>query len=72
MSSFPHILLVNPYIWDFTAFDLWAKPLGLLYLAGTLRANGFQVHLIDCLDIYFQGKDPSSPAPHRKIFGTGK
>jgi len=28
MSS--HILLINPGAHDFTAFDLWAKPLGLL------------------------------------------
>jgi radical SAM superfamily enzyme YgiQ (UPF0313 family) len=72
MTSSPHILLINPYIWDFTAYDLWAKPLGLLYLAGTLRVNGYQVHLLDCLDIHFQGTDPVHPAPPRKVFGTGK
>jgi radical SAM superfamily enzyme YgiQ (UPF0313 family) len=68
----PNILLINPYIWDFTAFDLWAKPLGLLYLAGTLRANGYQVHLLDCLDIYFKGTVSLHPLPPRRAFGTGK
>ncbi len=72
MSSAPHILLINPYIQDFTAFDLWAKPLGLLYLAGTLRANGYQVHLLDCLDVHFKGTETLSPSPPRKAFGTGK
>ncbi|MBI4767420.1 MAG: B12-binding domain-containing radical SAM protein [Deltaproteobacteria bacterium] len=72
MSSTPHILLINPYIWDFTAFDLWAKPLGLLYLAGALRANEYQVHLLDCLDVHFKGTEPPDSLPPRKIFGTGK
>jgi len=71
MSPTPDILLINPYIWDFTAFDLWAKPLGLLYLAGTLRSNGYQVHLLDCLDIHFKGTE-NIPSPTRKAFGTGK
>jgi radical SAM superfamily enzyme YgiQ (UPF0313 family) len=72
MSSAPHILLINPTIWDFTAFDLWAKPLGLLYLGGTLRASGYQVHLLDCLDVHFKGTERLSPPPSRKAFGTGK
>ncbi len=46
----PHILLVNPWIHDFAAYDVWAKPLGLLYLAAILRAHGFKVTYIDCLD----------------------
>jgi len=72
MTPGPHICLINPYIWDFSAFDLWAKPLGLLYLAGTLRANGFQVHLLDCLDVHFKGAEALASAPIRKAFGTGK
>ncbi len=72
MLPSPDILLINPYIWDFTAYDLWAKPLGLLYLAGSLRANGYQVHLLDCLDIHFQGTGSVGPLPPRKAFGTGK
>jgi len=43
------VLLVNPWIYDFAAYDLWAKPLGLLYLGAVLRRNGCDVHLVDCL-----------------------
>lgn len=46
----PHILLVNPWIHDFAAYDFWAKPLGLLTLAGVLRQAGFAVSYVDCLD----------------------
>ncbi|MBD3276632.1 MAG: radical SAM protein, partial [Candidatus Marinimicrobia bacterium] len=45
-----NILLVNPWIYDFAAYDLWIKPLGLLYVAASLRRNGYRVQLIDCLD----------------------
>ncbi|MGA1874342.1 MAG: B12-binding domain-containing radical SAM protein [bacterium] len=46
-----NILLINPWIYDFAAYDLWIMPLGLLYLAGLLRYNGYGVSYIDCLDI---------------------
>jgi len=46
----PHILLVNPWIHDFAAYDFWARPLGLLILAGILRSHGFATSYIDCLD----------------------
>jgi radical SAM superfamily enzyme YgiQ (UPF0313 family) len=49
-SSGPDVLLVNPWIYDFAAYDLWAKPLGLLYIAAVLGDHGYQVHLVDCLD----------------------
>ncbi len=48
--SSPHILLINPWITDFAAYNLWIKPLGLLYITSFLRNKGFQVTLIDCLD----------------------
>jgi radical SAM superfamily enzyme YgiQ (UPF0313 family) len=47
------ILLVNPWIYDFTAYDFWLKPLGLLYIASILRENtNCRIHFIDCLDRY--------------------
>ena len=46
----PNILLVNPWICDFAAYDFWAKPIGLLTLASILRCHGFSVYYIDCLD----------------------
>lgn len=32
----PTVLLVNPPVYDFTAYDFWLKPYGLLNAAGTL------------------------------------
>uniref|UniRef100_A0A7C6EAZ2 Radical SAM protein n=1 Tax=candidate division WOR-3 bacterium TaxID=2052148 RepID=A0A7C6EAZ2_UNCW3 len=46
------LLLVNPWIYDFKAFDFWMKPMGLLYVASMLRNSGYEVLLIDCLDRY--------------------
>ena len=59
----PPLLLINPWIYDVAAYDLFAQPLGLLYLAGLLESRGFSVHLIDCL-----------AAPHARSgpFGTGR
>ena len=45
----PRILLVNPPIYDFTAYDFWARPYGLLRVAGHLRDRADLV-LVDFLD----------------------
>ncbi len=45
-------LCVNPWIYDFKAFDFWMKPMGLLYLASILRNANFEIDFIDCLDRY--------------------
>ena len=47
-----NLLLINPWIYDFAAYDLWAKPLGLLSLAALLEENGWAIHYIDCLDVH--------------------
>ena len=59
----PPLLLINPWIYDVAAYDFFARPLGLLYLAGLLQSLGFEVHLMDCL-----------AAPHSRAgrFGTGR
>jgi radical SAM superfamily enzyme YgiQ (UPF0313 family) len=49
------LLLINPWIYDFTAYDLWSKPLGLLYIASFLRMFEFEVSLIDCMDRHAAG-----------------
>lgn len=49
-SSHPNVLLVNPWITDFAAYDFWLKPMGLLYLAAVLRREGYAVRLVDCMD----------------------
>ncbi|OGP64229.1 MAG: hypothetical protein A2170_10780, partial [Deltaproteobacteria bacterium RBG_13_53_10] len=67
----PSLILINPWIYDFAAYDLWSKPLGLLYLAGYLRTCGFNVHLIDCMDVHHPAVAKSA-APARRTYGTGK
>ena len=63
-SDTPLILLVNPWIHDFAAYDFWAKPYGLLTLAALLRAAGVRVEYIDCLD-RFHPMSPASDSPAR-------
>lgn len=43
-------LLINPWIYDFSAYDLWMRPVGLLRIASYLRRQGFNVLFIDCLN----------------------
>lgn len=50
MSYSKNILLINPWIYDFTAYDFWLRPLGLLYIASLLQKyTRSRVRLIDCL-----------------------
>ncbi len=43
-------VLVNPWIYDFASYDLFAKPIGLLQIGTYLKRIGFKLTLIDCLD----------------------
>jgi radical SAM superfamily enzyme YgiQ (UPF0313 family) len=67
--TIPTILLVNPWIYDFAAYDFWNKPLGLLSIGSLLQRLGYEVHLLDCLHRF----DPET-ADHSavKADGTGK
>ena len=67
------ILLVNPWIQDFSAYDLWMKPLGLLYIAALLRSKGFKIHLLDCLSFASLPEKFSKDLtpPKRREFGRG-
>jgi len=58
----PNILLINPWIHDFAAYDFWAKPIGLLSLGALLRTQGFNTFYIDCLDRFH----PKSPTANPK------
>jgi radical SAM superfamily enzyme YgiQ (UPF0313 family) len=64
----PHILLVNPWIYDFAAYNLWAKPMGLLVMATRLRKMGWDPILLDCLD----SDHPSVEFVRVKQYGQGK
>jgi len=67
------ILLINHWIHDFAAYDLWAKPMGLLCLASTLEKNGYAVDLIDCLDPFHPAlkRETLTKAPKRLPSGRG-
>ena len=54
----PKILLVNPPIYDFTAYDFWLKPYGLLRAAGSLRST-CDLFLFDYLDRLAPAFDPA-------------
>jgi len=56
-----HILLVNPWIYDFAAYNFWVRPLGLLRVAEYLSAFDTRLTFIDCTD-----------ASSNRRFGTGK
>jgi radical SAM superfamily enzyme YgiQ (UPF0313 family) len=43
------LLLVNPWIFDFAAYNLWSEPLGLLYAGSLLKKAGARISFIDCL-----------------------
>jgi len=54
------VLLVNPPVYDFTVYDFWLKPYGLLHVAGNLRGCA-DVSLFDFMDRL----DPRMPQPKR-------
>ena len=45
----PRVLLVNPPIYDFSAYDFWLKPYGMLRVAGFFRGRA-DFALFDYLD----------------------
>ena len=69
------VLLVNPYIYDFTAYDLWLRPLGLLYIASILKKyTDCELYWLDTLDRFqenaFLPGDPALKRSHAD--GSGK
>jgi radical SAM superfamily enzyme YgiQ (UPF0313 family) len=69
MAPSKNVLLINPWIYDFTAYDFWMKPLGLLTVASLVRRfTPHRVSFIDCLDRFHPGLDRS---PAGKADGRG-
>ena len=67
-----NILLINPWIHDFAAYDFWLKPLGLLYLGSLLRANNHHISYVDCLDPYSSTmRQQGGKLPKRHQYGHG-
>jgi radical SAM superfamily enzyme YgiQ (UPF0313 family) len=65
MEGKGHVLLINPWIYDFAAHNLWIEPLGLLSLAAALGETGYSVSMLDCL-----APHPGAPPP--RVDGSGK
>ncbi len=59
------VLLINPWIYDFAAHNLWIEPLGLLTIASVLRENGYAVTALDCLA-------PHAATPTARADGSGR
>lgn len=68
------ILLVNPWIHDFAAYDFWQKPLGLLYLGALLKRQHYHIDLLDCLDRFNPAWQPvpGRLPPGSRADGSGK
>ncbi len=76
-----NILLVNPWICDFAAYDLWIFPLGLLRIAATFDRNEVNVDFVNFLDRFealnTQDLTPCKTFKRQKdksitaVFGTG-
>ena len=62
------ILLINPPIYDFAAYDFWMKPLGLLYLSNFLKKENHRVYLLDATNRF----DPYFKKVKGDSFGRGK
>jgi radical SAM superfamily enzyme YgiQ (UPF0313 family) len=66
----PTALLINPWIYDFAAFDMWAVPLGLLSIAAILRNTGWDVSFVDCTSR--QHPSIADKVPHEKPYHCGQ
>jgi hypothetical protein len=62
------ILIINPWIYDFAAYDIWMKPLGLLLISSFLRSLGHEIHFLDCLE----GVEEPAKRKMESIYGCRK
>ncbi|WP_291321623.1 radical SAM protein [Desulfonatronospira sp.] len=67
-ESGPWILGVNPWVYDFAAYNLWSRPAGLLVCLDMLAKTGARTALMDCMDRTWQ--DQTWPAAGTT--GTGR
>jgi len=54
-------IFINPWVYDFAAMNLWARPLGLLQAAEYMGRFDLDSSMIDCMDGYRERK-----------YGTGR
>ena len=68
----PRVLLFQPPIYDFAAFDLFFKPYGLLRIGKWLQFAGFEVSYLNALDPTDSVSIQSFGEVKRRANGTGK
>ena len=68
------LLLINPWIYDFAAYNFWIEPIGFLTIASVLREEGYEVSYIDCLDRHHPDllKVQGRASPKSTRYATGK
>ncbi|MCP4221009.1 MAG: radical SAM protein [bacterium] len=67
------VLLVNPYIYDFTAYDFWLRPLGLLYIASILeKYTDSELYWLDTLDRFQENAFPKAGSHGKKAKSSGR
>jgi radical SAM superfamily enzyme YgiQ (UPF0313 family) len=64
-----NILLINPWICDFAAYDLWMRPFGLLRIAALLKVHGYNISYVDFLN---RNHPKIKNSIRRDDFGCGK
>ncbi len=64
----PGILGINPWVYDFAAYNLWSRPAGLLACLDMLAGSGARTALMDCMDRTWHDQ----PWPAAGYTGTGR
>jgi hypothetical protein len=69
----PKILLLNPPIYDFAAYDFWIKPYGMLSAAGSLRgkADFILFDYLDRLHPFMAGHKEQPASPDSRLASRG-
>lgn len=67
-ASARRVLLVQPWIADFAAYNFWIRPLGLYALAEWLWERGVRSRLVDCLSPFpAPGRFRRTPVPTPEV-----
>ena len=71
-TTSPRVLLIQPPIYDFAAYDLFTQPYGLLRIGKWFLESGFTVEYLDMLDPFEHNSVKQLGEVKRKSNGTGK
>ncbi len=61
------ILLINPWIYDFAAANLWSRPLGLLKVAQYMSAFDVDLSLVDCTEVLLKPGSGRGKYPKERV-----